>query len=780
MEETLSWGITNELSLSAEYSRQEGLHLSETDSRITSAVDEILSIHIFWERPIEIEILMRRVLNCFEDEESRVKIAKKIWLISGRRVAEYFDIFNIHDESSKIEIALICIHNHPRRTSKHLKNFGILDQDSLYRIALLWSFVDPLGMVEFIENYWIESSNLRKRIFANWLRTNPSILPLINQFLPELQTVELTNNPNVDDIISWINNTKDIAWWSQNSANIFIPVKRRDVGVRILSYYIENAENPDSREVVKKMTLFPIEHLIDGTKSEFLISEFYDILLEIQSKILSPVCRLIKISPDVFKHKSNIDSLLNIFRDISLLLQLKWTGSFFYYPLLIKKLIKTGNQNDDVLEINTDSIDLLKESLYHEFNEALEEVFKRSGTEFDIKNIYDLKEKWNWDIRALLTLFARYSGRIDWRPAVPVLMDIVSRITSNTLIDYKYSSDEVSTESSEWQLAWLSPSQIEAWRNNAYFIDTVVDDKNIDEDRIIKETKITLTRIRQDLETLGKTYQLNAELVATSDKGLIKFLKENFQDQISRFDYLLYLILESNSLSEIKWYISRLTSLKDVLWIDAEFLRQINHCKAEINKLFVKKPIKLLFTTFFDHPKLVLEIWTIVKTPSCYSYLIGTEAQAIVAALIDWNIKAIASFVIWDSDFKSRSDYLSCVNAINNWSCTCSLSESWNLIINASGKFIEIALSDAYYRQIVKIWKLSDDEWFWIRGEQAYSQTHKHSDIIQKRVDDLIANVAKDIGSFTDRSIIIPNSKSPCPTYSDLAGWRQTWSYIIP
>lgn len=746
--------------------------------------ENILLLHIFWERPVEICNSIIESLEQVQNEWDRIEIAKKVAIENGRRVAEYFDLYRIEEQGAIKDIAILCTYNHPRRTAFHFKNFQLLKEDDRYMAWLTAAFSGGLWMSQFIDNFWIEDLELRKQIFSLALRNDPGIINLINYYFPDSGITWPGFNLTIPDIKKWLLLTsgKIPSTIPPTTSKIYSEVKRRDVWLRLLSGYILSETVSNDEESIELLTWFPTRVLFEAKMSNDVIGDFYEILLDLQTKYFFPFFSKIKIDFDLFQNKENAILFKRCLNLLNLISQLQDSRASLQYEQLVSIMNSEESSN-----INERNIRQIIDELQVMFERELLMKIGENCKYFDPKKLDDLAELWWGDIRVVATLVARYNGKSSWKKAIPILIKIIDVVLADKFREFKYfwfGIEWAEKDKLTGQTSFLSDNQIQEWAKNPSSLEAIKDNSNNSSQIWLEDAKEEILIWINYLEKIKPDFNYHdiPSFISLNDKQTIKILKETYSNDANKMLlHMLYLLQHENSVDNLKQLMSRVKSIKDILKIDSFWFDLLNKISGFLYPKAPKRKKEVLFTTFFDHPKLTLSIGNLVKTPSCYNYNNGTEAQALIAAAVDANIKWIMSFVITVSSFWNEKDFNSFYNSVlAGEEVECKVSNSWKeLEIKIWENITRIALPDAYYRQIVKLGKTN--EWSaWIRWEQAYCQTHSEMDFIKQKALILLKIMAQKISASTEEEIYIPASRSPCPTYSDYAGGRQEWPYTIP
>ena len=181
----------------------------------------------------------------------------------------------------------------------------------------------------------------------------------------------------------------------------------------------------------------------------------------------------------------------------------------------------------------------------------------------------------------------------------------------------------------------------------------------------------------------------------------------------------------------------------------------------------------IIFTTIFDDPKLLLQIWNLVYASSCQDYKIGGYIQSLLWYVVDANVKWVLWFAIdrkhlwWDNKKYEKLKQL-----IKDW--------NYRLDFNAPKRVlkiddIEIELWQAVARRIVK---LGNDKKVFL--EIPYYQNHFARDEILQNIERLVGNFVKTFnGEVVKKGITIEWTRNHWWVYSDAKWGIQYSKYYI-
>jgi hypothetical protein len=331
------------------------------------------------------------------------------------------------------------------------------------------------------------------------------------------------------------------------------------------------------------------------------------------------------------------------------------------------------------------------------------------------------------------------------------------------------------------QIWMLNQEQLKTWIANPSSIRIL---EHISEP-ILNYTELEWMLIKLHTQIIIQTNHYNFELIdnflSLSDKDLRREFKNIYGNNYkSMLLNCIDTILFFKDTEKAKKIISRIKSLKDILLTDEKDKIIITELGQ---KLYSKNPeTEILFTTFFDNPKLTLIVNNLIKNASCFNYNNWAEIQALISYVKDANIKGIVGLIISSSDVPNFSDFQNICKSIKISPEKVAYNfepEKMILHIIINNKVFDINIQNVYYKRFVKIWKTIDGG-LWMCLEKAHKQDNRMINVIEEEAVSLFIYQANKIWAQTNKPICIPDSRSTLWSYSDIAVGRKLWPYIMP
>lgn len=756
--------------------------------------ERIISLDLYGERPQELVDEIGGILSRYSDEQVRIQIASYIAPRHGRRVSEYFDLFQISNENSKVQIARAAATDHARRTSWHFQTYQIESEGDRFIVAQDAAFSNGLGLSEFIHNYDLPSIDHRVEVLRTALVNDSGTLEHFHRYFPEYGVTPIKANPSVEDIAAWLSeNQPRIAEFLPTSVStLYSDMKRRDAGTKLLAGYLGRTTEgqpvvANSRDALERLTGFPATWLREQGNSSNTLGDLYEILTDLQSKYHGQSFERIKLSAEVV-NTGDLSPLLEFASNFNLISQLMGNDAEEYYGQLVSEVnsfldVETASE----LAVNTENLPrittFLKQRFLDLFNSRID-----WGTDFTLgpAQLNQLVETWE-DINPILTLAARYNGRSTWKQQLPVLAQVTEHMLNNTFTEFKYegAGNELGLTQLEEQIGFLAPEQQLAWQQNPTTMSLArIEDPTDSQAPLEVQGAISSILVSLESDPIDLTPEALGEIqegFAQGDKQLQKALKRAFgNDTAAMVQACIQHISALNFPDAIRIAVSRVKSLKDLLQTPQHVKVQLDQVSAALS---TKRniPERLVFTTIFDDPKLMMSAGNLVRSSSCMNYNNGSEAPAILAGVIDANIKGLASFVIGPSEDMTANRFQALLRDLNQQSAdvtTQFLAAKRALLITTKNGEHIIRLGTALHRRYLKVGRTSDGQ-VGIRMEKPAQQGHLLTDFIEQQVQQLYSMFAATMGASTDEPVYIPPTRNPGGSYSDVAVGHQAGGYVL-
>lgn len=759
------------------------------------------------------------------NEDEVFEIAKIIANESPNQLTYYFKNYWINKYEYRLELAKIVYSISPRNSSTFFKNFDLefYDKIKILKLALnndklvlkeIWSY--DLWLTSF------ENQNLANvKDFLSFVSINFDSYKIL-WFTQEKLTllINISKDTKLDNLIFLFiqlldDNNDDIE-------NIKITKELKKIDYLYLKWF------GFSKEFIDK---FLQKKLSNNLKQDFYIQcnrikqeiwtnffnffNFDEKLLDNWLENLSNFLSLILTIKNVFwDNLKNNNQYLNIllFSTNHLLLDintLKSDTKDNINNLLIWWFASNlANNSKIIVNINSNNITKIIDFYKGVLDNLLLSSLKSDENE-NLSWVLDLNNSW-WEINVLISLFWTYNSlKNNYNDVFLFYLKIFKTLLSwwnQKFLNAKYhwfDNDNFSKELSNRQLVWLDKDQLEKWKSNPSHLSYIwkKEDLNFTQEEIFEMvhgefmTKFFYEKHINNikdwlLDELWKfdkqKYFKQIELVESFisekmpiDKAIDIFLNLWENDWFSNENlYILLskiLIIKAREVKNFDDFKYIIYFLKNGIWKEID-LSWINYELIKISKML--SPLEnwkdaIVFTTIFDDPKMMFEIWTLVKTDSCLNYITWFEhLPSLLWYWIDANTKWLISYVITENNC---SDFNIIKSQIQNWNVNYNFNPTKRILeIN----WINIQLKSWVSRRMLKLWK--SELWPSLFLEKQYFSPHYAIDIVDDEQKSLVSEFSKDVWlKILNTWIKFIWSKNPWGNYSDVTRKSQRSDYTI-
>jgi hypothetical protein len=432
--------------------------------------------------------------------------------------------------------------------------------------------------------------------------------------------------------------------------------------------------------------------------------------------------------------------------------------------------------------LTKENIDAITHNLKHIHLAWFQSVFQINNKRIEKENLEKLEDKWG-NLDVLFTLISRFYGNDDWIQEIPVFSRVVEHVLSNTFHKYKYEWYHWDTEDQKQtseQLKGLSLEEKEQWKHNPHSLKVYASKKdvNLSDSELLKSAQweyIEQLLKQKHLDEIEKWLSeeignLNLASFNSKELEIVKTQKSKealkgiqWNTRKAKQKQYIKILLTILKTTEDKQVFENV--LKNLKW-----LGESKAIKDDLDSIHSKlKPIErweesILFTTLFDDPKLLLEVWDLVDAASCQNYKTWWYIQNLLGYVIDANVKWVLWFAIdrkhlwWDN-----KKYENLKQLIQKWDYELKFDAPKRILkINE----IEIELWQAVARRIVKLW--NDKK---VLLERPYYQNHFARDEVLENIESLTWSYVKSFdGKIVEKGIEFEATRNPWGVYSD-ASW---------
>lgn len=279
------------------------------------------------------------------------------------------------------------------------------------------------------------------------------------------------------------------------------------------------------------------------------------------------------------------------------------------------------------------------------------------GSSRESDAMIQLWEFWGGDLTPLIVLAGRCNARSDWKSSLPILSTIATRCIHGSFYDWRYKKGEN-------QLAMLDDRQLQSWRSNptriALHTATEPPDSKRTPSIAERATTIVQTKILNHLpRTIAETVR-SEPLNQTAAESLLQVSEQEFSRlPLAEVVRLLQHVVSDGDDARI-CRVAKLINgakarlLKDPLFAHPQELSDAFKALHELTKgsHAIDNNQYYVISAISDHPKLLLTHGDLVQAGSCLNYRSGPQANSLIDAAIDGNVKLALSYVVKASVFE--------------------------------------------------------------------------------------------------------------------------------
>lgn len=773
----------------------------------TLTYDTIFEISDSWLSRTEILLpILEKILSISSEHYS---LEKNLWYL--------FSYLNqLQDEESALYYSEIWKYlTAQRNTNNTIKILKILLEE--------WKITNK-QYSEIFENYYCK--DLSKKTLNNY-SVNDYIYTLTYTWYWDIQPSPFSTRT---DIISFIKSLEK-GWHINNQVkeailienhhfeqlkNFVILLFKKGADENLSLINIDNSLN--SKQLSRQLFFDRIGIKFPQNKEKYnkeKIQEFYIITYRLYESIWWDFLKNLQLDESVFQ-KNILPQLTTLFTTILNIISTKNTNKYNSVDNNITDSITEYNfsqLDDDIAEdmleifnrcntigdisIHSDNINYIVSDFSNILIYLFQKQFHIEGDTITSEDFNNLNEKW-WNIDVIYTLFSQFK----WYENAH-MQKILSRITEMIALDkfneYKYvgyPGDIYDKELVNDQIWFLDEDQTNIWKENKIVLHYYSWKKNANQDVnvFVEMNKIIQNGFidNQHLDEISwwytdKIIQYSLTLDeqqcfdAIINKLKVDEIISNFPqlDSDNLFDLWFVSLLKANNEKEIIASINFIKRISIKYWFD------ISKLKTEFDLIFSKKKIlhknnseSIFFTCETDNPKILLEIWDLVKwSYSCQNYKWWSwYLKALPGYVVDAWVKALLSFEISRQNFKDNSSWILFKESIQKWDYSLKFNE-YKLCLEINEHVIQF--TTAWYRNIMKLWKEHNNPVLFL--EQAYTNlSHDKqsfiSSIHSQLKEDKLDNMK---GDLYPKNGIFPESRNPWGIYVDANNTIETLPHSI-
>ncbi|MBT4358903.1 MAG: M48 family metalloprotease [Candidatus Pacebacteria bacterium] len=425
--------------------------------------------------------------------------------------------------------------------------------------------------------------------------------------------------------------------------------------------------------------------------------------------------------------------------------------------------------------------------------------------EIDSESIDKLTERWG-DLTTLTILLARYKSNRKWLQELEPFSKVVEAVLEGRFEEYKYEGywdSEADQQMVDDQLRGLSKKALRRWRSNP---GSLIVPENLQLSKVkenekslieqLKEAGFKQKHIHKDVGDLDvelskdEMDQVNAKLREANGDILKVRINKASRKLLTKFIWLQ--IRDSSEAEFINRYLSFLSANNLVVDVDLKGdVKAFRDNYRRVQKSGAPKSA-LIFTTFVDNPKLLIEIGDVVATSSCQNYKTGGMIETLLGYVVDANVKALLSFNIEPNML---------VNEDGSMITSVELNEIQQLVDEGSSKIryefdpasktlliklkedlstkeYQVQFDKALRREIVKYGttRLGRPALF---KEPAYESYHQVMGVVRGEMDKVFQQMSNEMNAAVTGKINVSKSRNPGGVYSDVNRGVQHRDYQV-
>tara|TARA_B100000749_G_scaffold280707_1_gene278101 strand:- start:16861 stop:19221 length:2361 start_codon:yes stop_codon:yes gene_type:complete len=508
----------------------------------------------------------------------------------------------------------------------------------------------------------------------------------------------------------------DIAWDN---------VKKVETGFQLLQLMYKLRGPPDSPfsyksslEVLAEATGISLNVLenIKDVSSERQLGSFYVNLLEITIGRRQPPFKNIEFDPQLFK-KENIKTFIEALKNLRDYLFTNGNTDAELQKIFGEVMERRVRQG---FVFSKDTVDTINNDLPLKILQELILAMKVRRLSVAKTEVIRFKKSW-FNLEPLLTLFSRYSGKEEWQPLVPKLLEALQAMIKGEFKDYRYSGSKKARDQKivqEHMRLLTSEEARSKWRDGVTEVRLAKEATKFE----LEQNKAILQRLnfiarkmilKNNVSTHNFVYVTEKEKQKTIDVivegGQDPRLIKAKLDKIMPDAQLLNLLLESidkYSDSKIVYAtIAFIRNTKDLFNVPEAVKKDIFLLRKVSRSLRRGGNERIILTTINSDPRFMMALGSEpVDCASCVGYK-GGNAHGLLGWVIDPNVQALAGYVLDKGHFVSRNDFERVVKGIRDGSARVRFDGNMKqAIFTVEGEEIRTEpIRRGYLRRVVKL-----------------------------------------------------------------------------
>ncbi|MEO0334819.1 MAG: hypothetical protein AAF202_00380 [Pseudomonadota bacterium] len=454
--------------------------------------------------------------------------------------------------------------------------------------------------------------------------------------------------------------------------------------------------------------------------------------------------------------------------------------------------------------ISLDNAQSLIERSKQKIAAALEVVFAENNIRIQREQLDALYERWG-SIEPIITLIARFQGSDSWRAEVSELGRVLESVLDNSFEDFKYLGDPDDPQDQAMASSQLeslkTPQQVSAWRANrsrlglydpSQFV-VASEEKMAEAAKVIIDTNLLPNMNRQAIMnplTTDLSAALLEHVLSGPNPKPPRVLARDLGVETNQIiDSLLFTLSTSTDFLTIKKVATYLRGNGMGTDLKPETMADLSSILAALKPPRAGSPA-IVYTTSFDHPKMLITIGDLVDCASCQNYRTGGYIQTLLGYVIDAGVKGVVSYVLKPGHFANIKDYEVLQAHLKESPDASNVATHFDAdkrvlsfrFVSSDGNAVDISskpLSKGQMRLVLKLGATEGGE-PGLFLERPYAQSSPAGAMMLNQVREITAEYNAEIGGVTGEDITVEASRNVGGVYSDAGGGINVYTYRLP
>ncbi|MBC86726.1 MAG: hypothetical protein CL677_06055, partial [Bdellovibrionaceae bacterium] len=426
------------------------------------------------------------------------------------------------------------------------------------------------------------------------------------------------------------------------------------------------------------ISLKELENIKD-LSSERQLGHLYVYLLDITMARTRPPFKSTDIEPSIFE-KKNLPIFIEALKNIRDYLHANGNTDAMLKNIFYEFLEKNNRQD---FVFSKETVDNINTEIPPKLVQELTNAMEKQGLPVNKDEVNQFIKSW-FDLDPLVTLFSRYSGKQEWTPIVPKLLEALHAMIKGSFKEYRYkgSNEKEDQDIVQQHMRLLTSEEARSkWRDGVTEVSLAEQvspsqfDQNIETINRLRSIAIKMTKFNP-VPSNNKVHLNSDDL-----KNIVYLITERDRDPRLVKTELSKLVPDAQLYNVILESLSRTRDAKTAYALVA-FLRNTKDLfdvpeKAKRNLFWLRKISRVLhrggnesivLTTINADPRFMMALGAEpVDCGSCLSYKGGGfNAHGLLGWVIDPNVQGLAGYVLSKSHFSNQKDFEIVVEAIHS------------------------------------------------------------------------------------------------------------------